>query len=146
MANLSLLQSAPSSFPVRVNALALGATMTGGLSVVNEVSLERQVSLRMDVVTVVPLTGGTTVMADTDFNQLLSLDAAGTIATHTVTLPSNANSRLGQEVIISALFEVTAITIDGATTIRGYSAPFLLGAGLSRRLVKIAADTWAIIG
>jgi len=120
--------------------------MTGGLSVVNEVSLERQVSLRMDVVTVVPLTGGTTVMADTDFNQLLSLDAAGTIATHTVTLPSNANSRLGQEVIISALFEVTAITIDGATTIRGYSAPFLLGAGLSRRLVKIAADTWAIIG
>jgi len=100
----------------------------------------------MDVVTVVPLTAGTTVMADTDFNQLRNMAAAGTIATHTVTLPTDANSRLGQEVVISTLFEVTALTINGATTIRGYSAPFLLGAGLSRRLVKIAANTWAIIG
>lgn len=146
MANLSLLQTVPSSWPIRSGALAMGATTTGGVSVVNSVSIERQVSLRMDVVTVVPLTGGTTVIDDTEFNELLSLDAAGTIATHTITLPSEGNSRLGQEVIISTLFEVTALTINGATTIRGYSAPFVLGAGLSRRLVKIAANTWAIIG
>jgi hypothetical protein len=145
MANLSLLQTVVDSWPVRSSAVALGATTTGGLSVKYSDFSERQVSLRMDVVDAVPVDAGTTLFNDDEFNQLLNLEAVGTIATHTVTLPSDTNSKIGQEVIISTLFEVTALTINGATTIRGYSAPFNLGAGLSRRLVKIKADTWGII-
>jgi len=145
MANLSLLQTVLSSWPVRAGAIALGATTTGGLAIKYSDFTSRHVSLRMDVIDAVPVDAGTTLFNDDEFNQLLNLEGAGTIATHTVTLPSDANSTIGQEVIISTLFQITALTIDGATTIRGYSAPFNLGDGLSRRLVKIAADTWAII-
>jgi hypothetical protein len=145
MANLSLLQTVLSSWPVRAGAVAFGATTTGGLAIRYSDYTSRQVSLRMDITTSVPVAAGTTLFNDDEFNQLLNLEAVGTIATHTVTLPSDSNSVVGQEVIISTLFQITALTINGATTIRGYSAPFLLAAGLSKRLVKIAADTWAII-
>ena len=145
MANISLLQTLLSTWPVRTGAVAFGATTTDGLSLKYSDSSSRQVSLRMDVTTSVPVAAGTTIFNDDDFNQLLNLDGAALIASHTVTLPTNANSSIGQEVVISTLFEITALTINGASTIRGYSAPFLLAAGTSKRLVKIASDTWAII-
>lgn len=145
MANFSLLQTTPASWPLRAGAIAMGFTTTGGVSIKYSTGVIRQLSLRMDVVTVVAVTAGTSLFNDEEFNQLLNIAAAGVIATHTVTLPTNTNSVIGQEVIISTLFQVTALTINGATTIRGYSAAFNLGAGLSKRLVKIASDNWAII-
>lgn len=145
MANLSLLQTVIASWPVRAGAVAFGFTTTGGVALKYSDYSSRHVSLRMDVVTAVPVDAGTTAFNDNEFNQLLNLEGAGTIATHTVTLPSDANSMVGQEVIISTLEEITALTLAGATTIRGYSAAFTLIADGSRRLVKIAKDTWAII-
>lgn len=145
MAGISLLQTVESSIPVRTGSTTVAATDTGGLAIRYDDYSFRYISLRTDVVTSIPLTGGTTLFNDDSFNQLLNLEGAGTIATHTVTLPSNDNSQVGQEVVISTLAQITALTINGATTIRGYSAPFTLTAGSSKRLVKIADDTWAIV-
>ena len=120
MANLSLLQTVLSSWPVRAGAVAFGATTTGGLAIRYSDYTSRQVSLRMDITTSVPVAAGTTLFNDDEFNQLLNLEAVGTIATHTVTLPSDSNSVVGQEVIISTLFQITALRIFGSISTRSW--------------------------
>lgn len=88
-----------------------------------------------------PLTGTTVVMTDDAVSGSLYLTPAGTIAALTVTLPTNANSVIGQKETIVTSQTITALTVDGATTILGN--PTTLAAGGSVTFQKMAANTWA---
>jgi hypothetical protein len=88
-----------------------------------------------------PTTGATVVINDNASDTLLVLDPAGTLATLTVTLPSEANSRIKQVVRIASTRIITAITINGATTIIG--APVGLALGDNLAFQKIKANTWS---
>jgi len=65
----------------------------------------------------VPTNGGTTVV--TPGVTLLFLDAAGTVATHTITFPTGAVN--GQRLIITTASNLTATTLNGATVRGGVS-------------------------
>lgn len=93
-----------------------------------------------------PLTGATVVIPDGPGNALAYVTPAGTIAALTLTLPSDANSKLLQECAIVTSQAITALTINqagGGATILGAAAG--LAAGASLNLVKVAANTWAKI-
>lgn len=91
-------------------------------------------------------TAGQTIAApDTPQNSVVYLKPAGTLATLTVNLPSNANSQLGQEVKIISTQALTALTlgqIGGGATILG--APAGMTAGQTLIATKVEANTWAI--
>jgi len=88
-----------------------------------------------------PLTGATVVMTDTGDDALLNLTPAGTLAALTITLPTEANSRVGQIVRIHTSQTITALTINGATTIRNTVATLLGQDDVSFQ--KTAANTWS---
>ncbi len=67
-------------------------------------------------------------------------DATGTIATLTVTLPTDGNSRIGQVRRVSSTQIVTALTVDGATTI--HNNPTTLAANATKQFMKVAANEW----
>jgi hypothetical protein len=58
-----------------------------------------------------------------------------------VTLPTEANSRIGQVVRITTSQVLTALTINGATTIRGNVTTLALGGFVAFQ--KVAANLWA---
>lgn len=87
-----------------------------------------------------PTTGQTVVMTDTPADGMLYLTPAGTLATLTVTLPTDANSAIGQVVRIATSQILTALTINGATTILGNVTTLALGGSASFQ--KVAASTW----
>lgn len=88
-----------------------------------------------------PLTGTEVNMTDDAANGTLYLTPAGTIAALNVTLPSDANSKVGQERTIVTSQTVTALTVDGATTIHGNVTTLAAGASVTFR--KLAANVWA---
>lgn len=88
-----------------------------------------------------PLSGDTVVMVADSRDRLLWLTPAGTIAAATITLPANATSRIGQVAMFGSSQQITALTVDGATTI--YNPPSDLQTGDLYKLVKVASDTWA---
>lgn len=95
--------------------------------------------------TAAPTTGATVVCTDTDDNAHLVLTPAGTIATLTVTLPTNANSDVGQRVTISSTQEVTALTVSGSgLTVVPATIP--LPAGTAVTYQKVASGVWRTIG
>lgn len=95
--------------------------------------------------TATPTNGGTTVIGDTSANRHVVCTPGGTIAAHTFTMPTNANSRIGQLVTISTSAEITAVTISGSglTIVEDITG---LAAGASITLQKVAASTWRRFG
>lgn len=94
---------------------------------------------------IVATTGQTQNFADTQQNSLMYLKPAGTIAAQTVNLPSNANSRVGQECKLVSSAAITALTlgqIGGGATILG--APAGMTAGQTLIMTKVEANTWAV--
>lgn len=88
----------------------------------------------------VPSTGQTVAMAGGDADGSLVLTPAGTLAALTVTLPPDASSVIGQTRRIITTQAITALTVNGATTI--INAPASMGAGTTVTFEKIAANTW----
>ncbi len=87
-----------------------------------------------------PTTGQTVVMTDDNRNGTLVLTPAGTLATLTVTLPTEANSQIGQFRSISTTKALTILTVNGAVTI--YNAPTVMSIGDIITFKKTAANTW----
>ncbi len=95
------------------------------------------------VETSVPTTGTTFTMVDDNRDGGYWATPAGTIAALTVTLPSEANSRIGQRRFVGSSQIITTLTVNGATTI--YGAPTTLAAGGGFTLTKVATNTWAVV-
>jgi hypothetical protein len=93
-----------------------------------------------DYQTASPTTGQTVVMNDNSIDGVLWLTPAGAIATLTITVPTNANSRLGQTRRIATSQDInTTLTINGGTIL---NAPATLIGNTGFSLVKVAANTW----
>lgn len=92
------------------------------------------------VQTVTPTAGQTVVMTDDSLDGSLNLTPAGLLATLTITLPSEANSRIGQERRINTTQALTALTIGGASSILNTVTTLALGGSVT--FEKIAANTW----
>lgn len=88
-----------------------------------------------------PATGATVQMTDNSKDGILQLTPAGTIAALTLTLPAEANTRLGQVRRIFSSQNVTALTIQGATTI--YNNVTTMAAGDCIAFVKVGPNMWA---
>lgn len=92
-----------------------------------------------------PIAGATVNMVDDARSGTLYLTPAGTLATLTVALPSDAKSVLNQEEKIISSQAITALTltqIGGGQTILG--APAGMTAGQTLICTKVAANTWAV--
>lgn len=97
------------------------------------------------VQTATPTNGGTTVLTDAQNDAILVCTPAGTIASHTFTFPTNANSRIGQTVRISTSATITAVTFSGSgLTISTERTGLAAGAGIT--FMKVAASTWRQVG
>ena len=86
-----------------------------------------------------PTTGQTVVMTADARDRTLYLTPAGTLATLTVTLPADATSRVMQIARIATSQIITALTINGATTILATVTTLAIG---SVTFQKVAASTW----
>ena len=91
-----------------------------------------------------PLTGATVVMANNDNDGTLVVTPAGTIAALTVTLPTEAASRIGQIERIVTSQTITSLTVNGATTIGGNVTTLTANSFVTFQ--KVAANTWRRIG
>jgi len=87
-----------------------------------------------------PTTGQTVAFDAASADQTLWLTPAGTLASLTVTLPSDSSSALGQTVTIAASQTLTSLVVNGATTILNNVTSLLGGATVKFR--KVAANTW----
>lgn len=95
--------------------------------------------------TATPTNGGTTVCTDAVNDAHVVCTPAGTIAAHTFTFPTNANSRIGQLLRISTSAEITAVTFSGSgLTISDERTGLAAGAGITFQ--KVAANTWRQVG
>lgn len=93
---------------------------------------------------VTPVTGDTVATPDTAANGTLYLTPAGTLATLTVNLPSDANSVLNEHRKIFSTQVVTALTVAQAGGGGVFITPVTaLAANTPVTLVKVAANTWA---
>jgi hypothetical protein len=94
-----------------------------------------------DYQTASPVAAGTVIMNDTPIDGLLYLTPAGSLATLTVTLPTNANSRLGQTRRLSTTQDIVLLTVNvaGGTILNN---PTTLSANSSLAFQKVAANTW----
>jgi hypothetical protein len=93
-----------------------------------------------------PTTGQTVVMTDDDYDAILNLTPAGTLAALTITIPSNAKSRIGQVIHISSSQILTSLTISSAgQTLRGAPTTFAAVASAYCSFMKVAANTWVRI-
>ncbi len=70
----------------------------------------------------------------------LNLTPAGTMATLTITLPSEANSHIGQVRRVNCTQAVTLLTMAGASSLLGMPTAIVINTGFS--VEKIAANTW----
>lgn len=95
--------------------------------------------------TATPANGGTTVLTDAVNDAHLVCSPAATIASHTFTFPSDANSRVGQILRISTSQTITAATFSGSgLTIRTERTGLAAGAGIT--FEKVAANNWRQVG
>jgi hypothetical protein len=95
--------------------------------------------------TATPVNAGTTVLTDAVNDSHLVCTPAGTIASHTFTFPTEANSRIGQKLTISTSAEITAVTFSGSgLTVTEDVTGLAAGAAISFQ--KVAASTWRRIG
>jgi len=89
-----------------------------------------------------PTTGQTVVLTNSNLDGSCAITPAGTLAALTITLPSEANSRINQERDIWISQAITALTINGATTIVGNITTSIANAWISAK--KVAANTWVL--
>ena len=87
-----------------------------------------------------PTTGQTVVCQATASDIMLYLTPAGTLATLTISLPAEGSSSLGQKVFICSRQTITALTVNGATTV--LNAADTLIANETFTMAKVAANTW----
>lgn len=87
-----------------------------------------------------PTAGQTIVLADNANSRMVQLVPAALLATLTVTLPTDANSVIGQVVRISSAKAITLLTVNGATII---GAPVGLILGDNIGFQKIGVNTWS---
>lgn len=98
-----------------------------------------------DTVITVPTTGGTTAIAGGTSFQVLN--GAGTLATHTVTLP-NFPTMAGKEITIHSVLAITALTVSdeaGAPAYTVVGAPTTLAANGFFRM-RLAGTVWRRVG
>lgn len=97
--------------------------------------------------TATPTTGATVVCTDASNDAHLVLTPAGTLAALTITLPTNANSRVGQKVSISSSQILTSLTISGSgLTIANAPTTFAAVTSAFCTLQKVASGQWRRIG
>ncbi len=95
--------------------------------------------------TATPTNGGTTVLTDAVNDAHLVCTPAATIASHTFTFPTNANSRIGQMVRISTSQTISAVTFSGSgLTISTERTSLAAGAGITFQ--KVASNLWRQVG
>ena len=87
-----------------------------------------------------PASGAVLNMDDNAQDGMLYIQPAGLLASLTVNLPSEANSRTGQIRSLATSKAVTVLTIAGAVTIM--SAPASMALGACYTFQKIAPNTW----
>lgn len=93
----------------------------------------------------VPLTGETITASNANDDQIYVLTPAGTIAAQTFVFPSNANSRIGQEITIQSSQIVSTLTLTkGGQTITD-PAGTALAVNVPQRWIKTAASVWTRI-
>jgi len=88
--------------------------------------------------------GQTLVVPSTNQDTLVSISAAGTLASLTLTLPPDAATAIGQQIRIYTSVAVTAFTVNGETNI--YGAPTSLNAQDNFGFQKVAPNTFTLIG
>lgn len=122
----------------------LSRALMTAFTALNAMTLELYYMITV-IQTAVPEAAGTTVLTDAVNDAHLVCTPAGTIATHTFTFPTNANSRIGQKVTISTSAEITAATFSGAglTITEDVTG---LAAGAAVTFQKVAANTWRRFG
>lgn len=94
----------------------------------------------VDVIqTVTPTTGQTVVMTNDNKNGTLILTPAGTLATLTITFPTDGNSRVGQIRRFASTSIITALTINGAVILNSIVA---IAVNECFSYQKVSANTW----
>lgn len=92
------------------------------------------------VITAAPATGATLTFNNNGADQTYNIEPAGALAALTVTFPSEATSRIGQIVRIFSTQVITALTLNGATTIRNAATAAVANDVSSYQKVK--ANVW----
>lgn len=113
-----------------------GGTPPGGAPTASQITG----AVGPDVQTVAPASGATVQINDNAKDTTLVVNPAGDLATLTINLPSEANSRIGQVIMIRARRNIAAVTLGGATTILGTVGSFLMDDAFVFQ--KTAANTW----
>lgn len=128
----------------RLNFGSLSRALDVAFTALNAMTLELYYQVTV-MQAVVPTNGGTTVCTDAVNDAHVVCTPAATIAAHTFTFPSNANSRIGQKLTISTSAEITAVTFSGSglTITEDVTG---LGAGAAITFQKVAANSWRRIG
>jgi hypothetical protein len=128
----------------RLNFGSLSRALDAAFASLNGMTLELYYQQTV-MQAVAPANGGTTVCTDAVNDAHVVCTPAGTIAAHTFTFPSNANSRIGQRLIISTSAAITAATFSGSglTIVEDITG---LAAGQGVTFQKVAASTWRRIG
>lgn len=94
------------------------------------------------ITTSTPLTGATITASNSQSDETVVITPAGTIAALTFVFPSNANSRIGQQITLQSSQIVTTLTLTkGGQTITD-PAGTALAANVPQRWIKTAASTW----
>lgn len=128
----------------RLNFGMLHRALNAAFASLNDMTLDLYYQVTV-MQAVVPTNGGTTVCTDAVNDAHVVCTPAATIAAHTFTFPSNANSRIGQKLTISTSAEITAVTFSGSglTITEDVTG---LGAGAAITFQKVAANSWRRIG
>jgi len=89
-----------------------------------------------------PNSGDNCVLTDNNLNGTASIEPAGALALLTITLPTEANSRIGQQRDIFIGKAVTGLTISGALTIVNNITASIANSWISVR--KVGANKWTV--
>ena len=89
-----------------------------------------------------PTTGQTITLTNSNLDGSCALTPAGTLAALTITLPTDVASRINQSRDIWISQAITALTINGATTIVGNIGSSIANTWITAK--KVAANTWIL--
>lgn len=94
------------------------------------------------VTAVTPLTGATVTASALLANETIYITPAGTLATLTVSWPSNANSSIGQRFAFFSTQTITALTVSSPSQTLVGTALTAMVANTEYAWVKTAASVW----
>ena len=110
---------------------------------VTSAAADAKYALLGTVKNVTPTTGQTVAFDNAPQDQVLWITPAGTLASLTITLPSESASRLGQRAVIATNQAITSSTVTGATTILNAVSNFSPNDCFA--FIKVAANTWILL-